>query len=511
MAGRVRAAIEGEGSGHERVERTLEVNVSVRIVSLSLLAALAGCGASEEGVSAERRVSVADELRQARSFGDTLLDLARWYREIYLPPIDFNGDGYADFAAGTSAPPTEQINVYYGSAQGLPAAPSAVLPSPDPTRYLAFLESAHAGDVNGDGYSDLIAGANGGEVAYVYHGGPAGLSTTPSQTLLGANTGLPARAFGYRVASARDVDLDGYDDVMVGAMATHLSSTQDGAVFVYRGGPSGVAATPAYTLLGSGGFLDNFGSSMAATFLDFDPYPDLIVGESRNLLFGGSSTGRVHVFLGGPGPLDTVADYVLEGPSGPGLGFGLQVRPVGDINLDGYGDFGVGEPVADDFTGKAYVYLGTADGLDETPGLELHTVPGNTGGFFSWSLAGGGDLDRDGLADLVVGETDAQDLLGEAQVYYGLQWTWPGDPSNPQVIEPDQTLQGTHTDQGFFGQDIAFVGDIDRDRTDEVLISASAADNGDGRVYSFEGTSGAPLQTLLSPVAGGGFGLSISN
>jgi hypothetical protein len=489
----------------------LEVVMSVRIVSLALLV---GCNAEKEPVSAEERLAVADELRQARSFGDVLLDLARWYREIYLPPIDFNGDGYADMAAGTSAPPVEQINVYYGSAQGLPSTPSALLPSPDPARYMAFLESAHAGDVNGDGYSDLIAGANnavGGGAAYVYHGGPQGLSTTPSQTLLGSSTGITTRAFGIHVASARDLDLDGYDDVVVSAMATHVSSTQDGVAFVYRGGPSGVGSVPDYTLYGTGGFLDNFGSSLAATFLDLDPYPDLVIGEARNFLYGGSSTGRVHVFLGGPGALDTTADYVIEGPSGPALGFGLRVSPVGDINLDGCGDFGVAEPLADGFTGKAYVYLGTWDGLDETPGLELHTSPGTTGGFFGWSLAGGGDLDRDGLADLVVGETDAVGLQGDVQVYYGLQWAWPGDPSNPQVIEPDQTLQGTHTGEGFFGQDVAFVGDIDRDRTDEVLIGASSADGGDGRVYVFEGTGSAPLQTLLSPLAGGGFGLSVSN
>jgi hypothetical protein len=78
------------------------------------------------------------------------------------------------------------------------------------------------------------------------------------------------------------------------------------------------------------------------------------------------------------------------------------------------------------------------------------------------------------------------------------------------VLEPDQTLQGTHTGKGFFGQDLGFVGDIDGDRTDELLIGAPQAD-GNGRVYVFEGTGSAAVQTLVSPVVAGRFGHSLSN
>lgn len=482
-------------------------------------AALAGCGAPEPGVAPEERQEVAQQLRLGSSLEKILLELARWYREIYTPPIDFNGDGYADFAAGTSAYPTEQVNVFYGGPGGYPAAPSVVLPSPDPARYLAFQTSAHAGDVNGDGYSDLAVGANGapgGGAVYLYFGGPSGLPTAPSQALLASDTGIAALAFGLHVASAKDIDLDGYDDLMVSAIATRTQSTQDGAVFVYRGGPAGLESVPSTTLLGSGGFLDNFGASMAATYLNFDPYPDLIVGEVRDPLYGGSSTGRVHVFLGGPGPLDPTADAVLLGPSGPGQAFGLQVANVGDVNLDGLGDFAVSEPLTDGATGRAYVYFGTPSGVDPVPGLQLEPPAGNAGGYFSWGLGGGGDINRDGLADLAVGETDAQNLSGEAHLYFGPFLVSPGAPGNPVVLTPDQTLTGTHAGDGFFGQSVAFVGDADDDLVDELLVGAPAADAGSGRVYSFEGTSpgnvpAAPEQTLLSPVPGGGMGLSISN
>lgn len=483
------------------------------------LGALAGC-ATQEGlavVSAEERMGAAEELRNARGCSNFFLDMARWYREIYTPPIDFNGDHKADLSAGITAFPTEQVNVFYGGTAGLPAAPSAVLPSPDATRRLAFAESAGAGDVNGDGYSDLVVGANNGNTAgqaFVYLGGPGGLPTTPNTTLNGLDTGVPTLAFGFQVASAKDVDLDGYDDVMISAVASPSRTQQHGVVFVYRGGPSGLSTLPSWTLYGTGGTYDSFGSSMIATYLDGDCYPDLVIGEARNILFGGNSTGRVHVFLGSPSGPAAAADQVLLGPSGPQVSFGLQVTNVGDINLDGHGDFAVGEPLVDNYTGTAWVYLGTEGGVDDVPGLELAAPAGSAGGYFGWSQAGGGDVDRDGFADIAVGETDASSYEGRAHLYFGPFWVWPGSPSNPVLLTPDQTIQGTHTGEAYFGQEMSFVGDIDGNRADDLVVGAPWA-NTVGRVYTFEGTTpgavgASPKQTLLSPLTVGRFGQYLS-
>ena len=297
-------------------------------------------------------------------------------------------------------------------------------------------------------------------------------------------------------------------------MASPTRALQHGVVFVYRGGPGGLSPVPSWTLFGTGGALDSFGSSLVATYLNGDSYPDLVIGEARNILFGGNSTGRVHVFLGGPSGYTAAADTVLLGPSGPQLSFGLQVTNVGDINLDGYGDFAVGEPLADGSTGKAWVYLGTHDGVDEIPGLQLDPPAGSVGGFFGWSQAGGGDADRDGFADLVVGETDASNYEGRAHLYFGPFWVWPGSASNPVVLAPDQTVQGTHVGEAYFGQEMSFVGDLDGNRADELVVGAPWAD-GVGRVYTFEGTvpgavSATPKQTLLSPLTRGRFGLYLS-
>lgn len=494
--------------------------LSVRWISLTLAILVAvGCAPEPEpGVTLVEREQTASQLRGGAIVG-FLLDLARAYREIFDPGIDFNDDGFADFSVGASDGVTEEVSVFLGGPSGVATTPDQVVSSPQPGSFIVFQTSRSAGDVNGDGFDDLIVGANnapGGGAAFLYFGGPHGVSSTPDQTLNAADTGLPGTlAFGFKVASIRDIDLDGYDDIAVSAVATTVVELQDGAVFIYRGGPNGVSQVPDFTLTGTGGFLDNFGRAIAATYLDGDIYPDLIISESRSPLFGGISPGRVLVFLGGP-TFDTVVDQVIESPSGPEQGFGLSLSLAADYNLDGYGDFIVGEALLDGFTGKAWLYLGSSHGVEPVPALEILPPTGNTGGFFGFIVAGGGDIDRNGLPDLVIGETDANNLAGETHILFNSVFDLP-QAGVTQVVQPDQTLSLGVTDPiGFFGQDLAFVGDLDGNRSDELLAGAPGLNNFTGSVFVFEGTTpqsipASPLLRIDGTVPGGQFGADISN
>ena len=167
---------------------------------------------------------------------------------------DVNGDGFADVIIGASLYSNSQQDegrafVYHGSASGLSPTPKWTAESDE--IYARFGESVGtAGDVNGDGFADVIVGAlhydndQAGEGrAFVFHGSASGLSPTPSWT---AESDQGWAQFGSSVATAGDVNGDGFADVIIGAPAYDNGQTDEGRVFVYHG--SGSAAGAFYVI-----------------------------------------------------------------------------------------------------------------------------------------------------------------------------------------------------------------------------------------------------------------------
>ncbi len=144
---------------------------------------------------------------------------------------------------------------------------------------------ATAGDVNGDGYSDVIVGADqydNGETdegrAFVYHGSAAGLSATPAWT---AESNQASALFGFSVATAGDVNGDGFADVIVGALYFDNGQTDEGRAFVYLGSAAGLAPTAAWTAE-SDQASAQFGWSVAtAGDVNGDGFADVIVGANQ--------------------------------------------------------------------------------------------------------------------------------------------------------------------------------------------------------------------------------------
>ena len=253
--------------------------------------------------------------------------------------------------------------MYLGGASGLATTAATTLTGEATGNYFGS-SVATAGDVNGDGYADVVVGAYGysGSTgrAYVYLGGPSGLATTAATTLTGE---AADNYFGYSVATAGDVNGDGYADVVVGA---HGYSSYTGRAYVYLGGPSGLATTAATTLTGeaTGNY---FGHSVAtAGDVNGDGYADVVVGARGY----SSSTGRAYVYLGGASGLATTAATTLTGEAADNY-FGYSVATAGDVNGDGYADVVVGAYGYSSGTGRAYVYLGGASGLATTAATTL--------------------------------------------------------------------------------------------------------------------------------------------
>jgi hypothetical protein len=392
---------------------------------------------------------------------------------------DVNGDGYADVIVGATQNDAGGADaggayVYYGGP-GADGINDLTLTGTVANGQFGFSVDG-AGDVNRDGYGDVIVGAPSGilERMYLYYGGP-GADATPDLTV----TGVEAfQSFGHSVSGAGDVNHDGYDDVIVGAPQNDSGVTDRGRAFVYYGGAVANAVADV-TLQGDEAF-DFFGYSVSdAGDVNGDGYSDVIVGAPYSDA-GGADAGRAYVYYGGAGPFP-VADLTLTGAAA-GDNFGAAVSGAGDVNGDGYADVIVGAYPNDGGSadaGRAYVYYG-GPGMDAAADLTLTGAA--AGDNFGCSVSGAGDVNGDGYGDVIVG-ANLNDALGtnagRAYVYYG----GPGAD-----VVADVTLTGAAANDGF-GNSVSGAGDVNGDGCADVIGGAPYNDAGGqnaGRVYLYE-------------------------
>ncbi len=336
---------------------------------------------------------------------------------------DTNGDGFADVLVGASAYDLGQSDegaafVFQGGPSGIgngsPAAADAVLQSDQAFAQLGYAV-AGAGDVNNDSYGDVIVvsvlhdlGQLNEGVALVFHGGPSGVGNgTPANAdaILETNQG---NAQLVSADGAGDTNGDGYDDVIVGTFGFDSGQTDEGAAFVFFGGPSGVGngnSANSDAILQSDQALSFFGDRVAgAGDVNADGYGDVIVGASSYDL-GLTDEGGAFVFLGGPlgvgngSPAN--ADAVLQSDQA-GSQFGTTVEGAGDVNADGYADIVVTAKYGAPALATAFVYLGGINGIaNGTPRSAAATLGRLSS--FSIDASGAGDVDGDGFDDVIVG------------------------------------------------------------------------------------------------------------
>src|SRR4029453_5711462 len=205
--------------------------------------------------------------------------------------------------------------------------------------YFGFAVST-AGDVNADGYADVIVSAEGydnGQTdegrAFVYHGSAAGLVSTAAWT---AESNQAGSYFGESVSTAGDVNGDGYSDVIVGAMSYSNGQSAEGRAYVYHGSATGLAATAAWTAE-SNQSASAFGVAVAtAGDVNGDGYSDVIVGAS-GYSNDELSEGRAFPSHGPATGLVTAPSWTGESNQFASY-YGLSVGTAGDVNGDGYSD-----------------------------------------------------------------------------------------------------------------------------------------------------------------------------
>jgi len=334
---------------------------------------------------------------------------------------DYNADGYADWLVGARYHDTGGADA--GRAYLYSGGPSAdavadYILSGEAVGDQFGAAAAPAGDLNGDGYGDVVigapssvAGGSGPGHAYVFLGGPAS-DDAPDVVL----TGEPTHSqFGSAVSTAGDFNGDGFDDLIVGAYLHGAQGPMTGQVYVYFGGPD-LDDAPDLVLTGEAAG-DGFGYALASIgSINGYAYSSIIVGAPWNDA-AGTNAGRAYVFLGGAAA-DAYADIVLTG-DGPEDRFGIALTSAGDVNADGFADFAAGASNQDAggglTAGKVYLYLGGS--VRHVPAVAV--FPGQAvNDQFGRAIAGGGDLNGDGLDDLIIGAPYADATGGDAGQAY---------------------------------------------------------------------------------------------
>jgi hypothetical protein len=405
---------------------------------------------------------------------------------------DVNGDGYSDVIVGSPWYDNTETNegrayVYHGSAAGLVATAGWTAESNQAEAYFSRSVGS-AGDVNNDGYADVIIGARSYDNdqtdegrAYVYHGSAAGLAASANWTVEGNQA---YAGFGDAVASAGDVNRDGYSDVIVGADGYDSPEDGEGLAFVYHGSASGLSVTANWTAQSDqAGAL--FGHSVAsAGDVNGDGYADVIVG-AITYTNGEDDEGRAYVYHGSASGLSSIAAWTGESDQAYAE-YGISVASAGDVNGDGYADIIVGADYYDggqEDEGRAYVYYGSKGGTEA--GVWI-AEGGQAEAYAGWSVAGAGDVNGDGYADVIVGAPtydNGQGEEGRAFAYHG------------SAIGPSTSANWTaESDQGdaFFGDTVASAGDVNGDGYADVIVSAIGYGNGqtnEGRAYVFHGSA----------------------
>lgn len=421
---------------------------------------------------------------------------------------DVNGDGYSDYIASLGG--TNETWVYYGGPDGASSEPawtyrvnSAFISSS--TGEVDGGSVSSAGDINGDGYSDIIIGnarhgKNHGAV-YIFTGSSSGLSEEPVWTAYGDDK---VQQLGYDVACVGDIDGDQKSDIVIG-------EPLEGRVHVWYGKDITTSGN-VYNSTHSSWSYSTTGTSLGKSVSsagDFngDGHSDFIVGDPGN--------GKAYLFIYDkanstlPSQPTWTSDWTAGsgGTTAPsGTTFGGQVAGIGDVNGDGFSDIAISDVNATSSTigGKVYVWLGNSN-VASMPAYpnDANWSTGNGANQadcdFGLRISGIGDHNGDGFADMAV---SAPRYLQTGSGRVGLVKIYHGTSNSSTILDEfndvNDDFKGSLLSEGF-GFAVSSLGDVNGDGLSDFGITSKKKPNEDfepnGRVNHFLGQTNLLSET----------------
>jgi hypothetical protein len=427
------------------------------------------------------------------------------YVDVGMSDGDLNGDGYGDLAVGAirqdhvTAGSKGVVYVYFGGPGGIPTAPSLSIAGPAGAGADEFgLGLATNGDLDADGYADMVVGAAKDGTAgavFVFPGGPDGPSALRYFVIESPRPADDAR-FGLSVDAGGDVDGDGHADVVVGAERASEVEIQDGAAFLYMGSEPGLPPTLSVEMPSpsprEGGV---FGKAVAiGELLGDDGFAEVAVGApGEGDVYIDSVPGRIHVYSGDPAGISAagVVDVTLASEEnlnwvGAGVCLGQDADGEGRGNLAA--PFLSINPESHETAFHVAVVHGVRAAAALAAAAVLNAGIRRDGYWFSTKSA---DLDGDGFDDIAVGlpagyPTECRSPSGGALLFHGEPG---GSRSEPWVSfyspSPDECAE--------FGVAIS-LGDFDADGLKEVAVGAPYVSRGaryEGGVFLYRMTGGS--------------------
>jgi len=376
-----------------------------------------------------------------------------------------------------------------------------------------------AGDINGDGFDDILIGANGGDPngranageSYVVFGSGAGFLTNLDLSTLNATQGFVINGIdqgddsGFSISGAGDVNGDGFDDIIIGGRQADPNGSGSGESYVVFGSGTGFGASlDLSSLNGTNGFvlngIDSFdfsGESVSgAGDINGDGFDDIIIGASSASPNGTNDAGESYVIFGSNAGFAASLDLsILNGTNGfvfNGVNAnefsGRSVSGAGDINGDGFDDIIIGAPnrgTTGNGTGKSYVVFGTNAGFGAS--FDLSALNGINGFVLNGtgirdlsgnSVSGAGDVNGDGFEDIIIGARYAEGntfFTGQSYVIFGSNAGFaPSFDLSSLNGANGFALSGIANNDGSGGS-VSSAGDINGDGFADIIIGARFA------------------------------------